>query len=152
MAKICPTVAANAISNTTNTAIAMSKRKKVIHAAWSSSVAVSKKSRTTKGKEPPINLCQFQTYQVTNDCLKHCVHAITHGRKWVTGNPNTITGSIDHKPLSNYQWHQRCPLGKKVFPGNSEFKNMTPLEAFLMMMPLDELDLTLELTNKILDS
>jgi hypothetical protein len=59
-----------------------------------------------------------------------------------------INGSIAKEPSSNHQWHQRCPLGEKVFPGNSEFQDMTPLEAFLMMMPLNELSLILKLTNK----
>jgi hypothetical protein len=146
--KVCPTVAADTTIDTADTLVAMSKRKKVLDAALSASAAALKKSRTTKSKKPPINLCQFPTYAVTNNCMKHCVNAITHGRKWVTGNLRTITGSIANKPLSNHQWHKRCPLSKKVFPGNSNFENMTPLEAFLMMMPPDELNLNLELTNK----
>ncbi len=50
------------------------------------------------------------------------------------------------------KWHQRCPLGKKVLPGNSKFENITPLEAFLMMMLLDELNLILEQKNESLES
>ncbi len=148
--KVCPTVAADTASNTADTTTAMSKRKKVIDASSSSSAAASKKSRTTKGKKPPINLCQFLTYAVINNCMKQNVHAIAHSRKGVTGNAKMITGSIAHESSSNHQWHQRCPLGKKVFPDNSKFENMTPLEAFLMMMLPDELNLILELSNKIL--
>ncbi len=88
--------------NTTSTLVAMSKRRKVFDAALLVSAAASKKSRTTKGKEPPINLCQYLTYAVTNNCMKHCVHAITHGRKWVTGNARTFAGSIANEPLSNH--------------------------------------------------
>ncbi len=96
--KICPTVVANPASNTADTAVAMSERKKVIDAASSYSATASKKSKTAKGKEPPINLCQVPTYAVTYNCMKHCIYAITHGRKWVTGNARTITGSVAHKP------------------------------------------------------
>jgi hypothetical protein len=91
-------------------------------------------------------------YVVTNDCKKHHIDAITHGRKWVAGDAKTINGSIAKEPLSNQRWHQRCPLGEKVFPGNREFQDMTSLEAFLMMMTPDELDLILELTNKNFES
>jgi hypothetical protein len=98
--KVSPTVAVNTTSNTADSAIVMSKRKEVIDAASSSSAAASTKSRTTNGKEPLINLCQFPTYAVTNDCMKLCVHAFTHSRKWVTGNTKTIMGSIAHEPLS----------------------------------------------------
>ena len=136
-------------ANTTATAVAVNKRKKIVDAS-SSSVAALKKSRTAKEgkKDPPVNLFQFPTYVVTNDWKKNRVHAITHGRKWVAGDAKTINGSIAKEPSSNHRWHQRCPLGEKVFPGNREFQDMTPLEAFLMMMPLDELDLILELTNE----
>ena len=136
-------------ANTTATAVAVNKRKKIVD-ALSSSAAASKKSRTAKEgkKDPPVNLFQFPMYVVTNDCKKHHIDAITHGRKWVAGDAKTINGSIAKEPSSNHRWHQRCPLGKKVFPGNREFQDMTPLEAFLMMMPPDELNLILELTNK----
>jgi hypothetical protein len=141
-------------ANTAVTAGAVSKRKKVVDATSLSSAAASKKSRTTKEdkKDNPVNLFQFPTYVVTNDCKKHHVHTITHGRKWVAGDMKRINGSVAKEPLSNHQRHQRCQLGKKVFPGNSEFQNMTPLEFFLMMMLPDELNLILELTNKNLES
>ncbi len=136
-------------ANTAATAVAVNKRKKVVDAS-SSSAAASKKSRTAKEgkKDPPVNLFQFLTHLVTNNCKKHHVHAITHGRKWVAGDAKTINGSIAKEPLSNHRWHPRCPLCEKVFSGNREFQDMTPLEAFLMMMPPDGLDLILELTNK----
>jgi hypothetical protein len=140
-------------ADTAATTVAVNKKKKVIDAS-SSSVAASKKSRTAKEgtKDPPVNLFQFPTYVVTNDCKKHCIHATTHGRKWVAGDATMINGSIAKEPSSNHRWHQRCPLGEKVFPGNSEFQDMTPLEAFLMMMPPDELNLILELTNENFES
>ena len=140
-------------ANTAYTAVAVNKRKKIVD-ALSSSAAASKKSRTAKEgkKDPPVNLFQFPMYVVTNDCKKHHIDAITHGRKWVAGDAKTINGSIAKEPLSNQRWHQRCPLDEKVFPGNREFQDMTPLEAFLMMMPPDELDLILELTNKNFES
>jgi hypothetical protein len=95
--KVCPAVvAADAIADTTVTAVAVSKRKKVIDAASLPSAAALKKSRTAKEgkKDPLVSLFQFPTYVVTNDCKKHCVHAITHGRKWVAGNMKTINGSV----------------------------------------------------------
>ena len=149
--------------DTTNTAVtttataattaAVNKRKKVVNAALLSSAAASKKSRTANEgkKDPPVNLFQFPTYVVTNNCKKHCIHAITHSRKWVAGDMTTINRSVAKEPSSNHRWHQRWPLGKKMFPGNSEFQDKTPLEAFLMMMPPDELDLILKLTNKNLE-
>ncbi len=100
--KVYPTVAVDAAVDTAGTFIAMSKRKKVLDAMSLASVAASKKSRTTKGKEPPINLCQYPSCAVTNDCMKHRVHAITHGRKWVAGNTRTITGSATNKSSSNH--------------------------------------------------
>ncbi len=140
-------------ADTAATTVAVNKRKKVVDAS-SSSVAASKKSRTAKEgkKDPPVNLFQLPTYRVTNNCKKHHVHAITHGRKWVAGVAKTINRSIAKEPSSNHRWHQWCLLGEKVFPGKSEFQDMTPLEAFLMMMPPDELDLILELTNKNLET
>jgi hypothetical protein len=100
--KVCPTVAANTASDTADTAVAMSKRQKVIDAALLSSPAALKKSKTTKGKEPPINLYQISTYAVTNNCMKYHIHAITHGRKWVAGNARMITRSVAPKLLSDH--------------------------------------------------
>ncbi len=64
--KVCLTVSADAAIDTADTLVAMSKKKKVLDVASLASVAAWKKSRTTKDKEPPINLCQFPTYAVTN--------------------------------------------------------------------------------------
>jgi hypothetical protein len=34
-----------------------------------------------------------------------------------------------------------------IFPGSTKFEDMTPLQAFLLMMPPDQLELILKLTN-----
>jgi len=80
---------------------------------------------------------------VTNDAKKHRFHAITHGRKWVAGNAATIFGSVSLGPSIDHRWHQRCPLIEMISPGNTEFEDMTPLEAFLLIMPPDQLELIL---------
>jgi hypothetical protein len=49
--------------------------------------------------------------------------------------------------MTTNQWHQKCPLGEMISPGSTEFEDMTPLEAFLLMMPPDQLKLILKLTN-----
>ena len=58
-----------------------------------------------------------------------------------------ITGDIASKPTSNYQWSHKGPLGERIPPGNPEYSNMLPLQAFLHKMPPAQLALMLELTN-----
>jgi hypothetical protein len=83
----------------------------------------------------------------TNDRKKHRVVAIAHEQKWVAGNAVTITGNVANKPMSNYQWTHKGPFGKRIAPGNPEYGNMSPLQAFLHMMPPAQLAPMLELTN-----
>ena len=59
----------------------------------------------------------------------------------------TITGDVDDKPTSNHQWYHKGTFGKMIIPGNLEYNNMSPLQAFLHMMLPAQLVLMLELTN-----
>jgi len=84
----------------------------------------------------------------TTDLAKHHIRAIAYQQKWVTGNAETIIGNVANKPMPGCQWYQRGPFGKRIAPGNPDFAEMSPLAAFVHVMPLEQLDLMLELTNK----
>jgi hypothetical protein len=56
----------------------------------------------------------------------------------MAGNGLQGFGSIALGSSINHQWHQRCPLGKMISPGSTKFEDMTPLEAFLLMMLPDQ--------------
>jgi hypothetical protein len=71
-------------------------------------------------------------------------------KKRVASNVATITGGVANEPTWNYQWSHKGPFGKRIAPGNPEYGNMLPLQAFLRMMPPEQLALLLELTNMML--
>ena len=77
----------------------------------------------------------------------HRVVAIAREQKWVAGNAEMITGNVANEPTSNHQqWYQKGPSGERIAPGNPNFADMSPLAAFVHMMPPEQLDLVLELT------
>ena len=61
-----------------------------------------------------------------------------------------ITGNVANEPLSDLQWYQKELSGKseRIVTGNPDFVDMLPLDAFIHMMPPEQLDLMLELTNE----
>ena len=67
---------------------------------------------------------------------------------WVAGTAETIIGSLANEPTSGRQWYQKGPSGKRIAPGNLDFADILPLAAFVHMMPPEQLDLILELTNE----
>jgi hypothetical protein len=87
-------------------------------------------------------------YVITTDGKKHRVVVIFHGRKWVIGNSKTISCNVANTPSANRWWYQKGLNGNKIAPSNRDFEDMMPLEAFLCMMPPEQLTLMLELTNK----
>jgi hypothetical protein len=74
--------------------------------------------------------------------------AITHGHKWVVGNTATINGEVAHKPLSGCQGYQKGLSGKRIVLGNPDLADMSAIDAFLHMMPPEQLALMMELTNE----
>jgi len=73
--------------------------------------------------------------------------AIVHEQKWVASVAATITGYVADEHTSSHQWFHKDPFGERIAPGNPEH-SMSPLQAFLHMMPPAQLTLMLELTNK----
>jgi hypothetical protein len=72
----------------------------------------------------------------TTDLAKYHIRAIAHQQKWVTGNAKTIIGNVANKPMPGCQWYQKGPFGKRIAPGNPDFAEMSPLAAFVLVMPL----------------
>ncbi len=109
----------------------------------------AKKSKTTKKKKTaePVDLLAMPMWVLTINTKKHHVVAIAHEQKMVASNVATITGDVANEPTLNYQWSHKGPFGKRIVPGNPEYGNMLPLQAFLHMMPPAQLALLLELTN-----
>jgi hypothetical protein len=109
----------------------------------------SKKSKATKKKKAakPVDLRASPMWVSMTDLKKHRVVAIAHEQKWVVGNADTITGDFTDEPSSNHQWSHKGPFGERIAPGNPEYMDMSPLKAFLHMMPPAQLALVLELTN-----
>jgi hypothetical protein len=117
----------------------------------SSTAPVAKKSKPTSKKKAakPINLCKTPQWVQTTDPAKHRVVAIAHEQKWVASNTETITGNVADEPyLSGCPWSHNGPSGETIAPGDRDFEDMSPLEAFLHMMPPAQLSLVLNLTNK----
>ena len=111
----------------------------------------AKKGKTTgknKKSAEPIDLRMSPMWVLTTDLAKHRVRAIAHDKKWVAGNAETITGNVADEPTSVRQWYQKGLSGERIIPGNSDFADMSPLAAFVHMMPPEQLDLMLELTNE----
>jgi hypothetical protein len=103
-----------------------------------------KSRRTAK----PVNLRATPLYSVTTDTTRHRIVAIAHEQRWVNGNAETITGDVASEPSSNWPWSQTGPTGEKIGPGNPDFEDMSILEAFLRMMPPEQLALVQQLTNE----
>jgi hypothetical protein len=114
-----------------------------------STIPTTKKGKTTGKKKSaePIDLRTSPMWVSTTDLAKHRVVAIAHEQKWVAGNAETITGNVDNK-TSDCQWFQEGPSGERIAPGNPNFLDMSPLAALVHMMPPEELDLVLKLTNE----
>jgi hypothetical protein len=110
----------------------------------------TKKGKTTGKKKSakPIDLRTSPMFLSTTDLAMHRVRAIVHQQKWVDGNAETIIGNVTNEPTSGRQWYQKGPSGKRIAPGNLDFVDMSPLAAFIHMMPLEQLDLMLELTSE----
>ncbi len=108
-----------------------------------------KKSKATKKKKAtkPVDLRASPMWVSTTNLKKHCIVAIAHEQKWVVGNTDTITGDVANEPSSNHQWSHKGLFGKRIVPGNPEYMDMSPLEAFLHMMLPAQQALVLELTN-----
>ncbi len=85
---------------------------------------------------------------VPTDGKKHSVVAIAHEQKWVAGIAATITGNVADEHTSIHQWCHKDPFGERIAPGNPEHSIMSPLQAFLHMMPPAQLTLMLELSNE----
>jgi hypothetical protein len=101
-----------------------------------------------KKSAKPIDLRTSPMWVSTTDLSMHRVVAIAHEQKWVAGNTETITGNVADEPTSDRQWYQKGPSGERIAPGNPNFADMSPLAAFVHMMPPEQLDLVLELTNE----
>ena len=115
-----------------------------------STAPTTKKGKTT-GKMKSAEQIDLRTSSMwvsTTDLAKHRVRVIAHQQKWVAGNAETITGNVADEPTSDRQWYQKGPSGKMIAPGNPNFTDMSPLAAFVHMMPPEQLDLMLELTNE----
>jgi hypothetical protein len=115
-----------------------------------STAPTTKKGKTTGKKKSaePIDLRMSPMWVSTTDLAKHRVVAIAHEQKWVVDNAETITGNVADEPMSDRQWYQKGPSGERIAPGKPNFAGMSPLAAFVHMMPPEELDLVLELTNE----
>jgi len=85
---------------------------------------------------------------VPTDGKKHHVVTITHEQKWVAGVAAMITGDVADEHTSIHQWFHKDPFSERIAPGNPEHSIMSPLQAFLHMMPLGQLTLMLEPTNE----
>ena len=83
----------------------------------------------------------------TTNLAKHRVVAIAHEQKWVAGNAEMITGNIADEPTSDRQWYQKGPSGERIALGNPNFADMSSLAALVHMMPPEQLDLVMGLTN-----
>jgi hypothetical protein len=115
-----------------------------------STAPTTKKGKTTGKKKSakPINLRASPMWALMTNLAKHCVRAIAHEKKWVAGNAETITGNVTDEPTSGRQWYQKGLSGERIAPGNPDFADTSPLAAFVHMMPPEQLDLMMELTNK----
>ncbi len=54
--------------------------------------------------------------------------------------------------MSSCQWYQKGLSGKRIVPSNPDFADMLAIDAFLHMMPPEQLALMLDLTYKRLDT
>ncbi len=63
-----------------------------------------------------------------------------------------ITGNVADKHRTIHKWCHKDLFGERIPQGNLEYNIMSPLQAFLHMMPPAQLMLMMELTNKRLVS
>ncbi len=112
--------------------------------------AAKKSKPATKKKKASesVDLCKNPVWVTSTDGKRHRVVAIAHEQKWVAGIAATITGDVADEHASIHQWCHKDPFGERIAPGDPEHANMTPLQAFLHMMPPAQLSLILELTNE----
>jgi hypothetical protein len=108
----------------------------------------SKATKKKKKASKTVDLREHPVWVVPTDGKKHRIVAIAHEQKWVASVAATITGDVanEHKPI--HQWFHKDSFGKRIAPGNPEHSIMSPLQAFLHMMPPAQLTLMLELTNE----
>ena len=104
---------------------------------------------STQGKRKRGDIDLDETPMFVDDVngRRHRVVDIAHGKKWVVGDASSIFGDVA-KGKPSKQWYQKGPCDEKVYPGNKEFEEMTPLESYLMMYPKAQLELCITETNK----
>lgn len=104
---------------------------------------------STQGKRKRGDIDLDETPMFVDDVKgrRHRVVDIAHGKKWVVGDASSIFGDVA-KGKPSKQWYQKGPCDEKVYPGNKEFEEMTPLESYLMMYPKAQLELCITETNK----
>lgn len=114
--------------------------------------APSRSRMMTTGKRKsaePVDLRATPLYSVDTECTRHRIVAISHERTWVAGDAKTIIGDIAGEPSpSNRRWYHIGPTGERIGPNDRDFEDMSVLEAFLHMMPPEQLDHMLRLTNE----
>jgi hypothetical protein len=109
----------------------------------------SKASTKKKKASKTVDLREHPVWVVPMDGKKHRIVAIAHEQKWVAGVAATITGIVADEHTSIHQWCHKAPFGTRIAPGNPEYSIMSPLQAFLHIMPPAQLMLMLlELTNE----
>ena len=116
-------------------------KKVVIHRQHCKATTKKKKASKT------VNLRENPVWVVPTDGKRHRVVAIAHEQKWVAGVAAMITGNVTDEHTSIHQWCHKDPFSKRIAPGNLEHSIMSPLQAFLHMMPPVQLTLMLEPTN-----
>ncbi len=107
-----------------------------------SAAHAAKKSKATKKKKKAsvsVDLREHPVWVVPTNGKKHRVVAIAHEQKWVAGVTAAITGDVADKHTSIHQWCHKDPFCKRIAPGNPEYSIMSPLQAFLHMMPPTQL-------------
>ena len=152
--EVCPAVvAANDAIDTAITVVVVSKSKNVVNDALLSSAADQRrvepprKARRTPPQPSPIpDICNDQRLQETSRPCNHPRQEMGC-RERKDDQQKHCQKALVQSPMAS-----EVPTWGEDYPGNSELKDMTPLEAFLMMMPLNELSLILKLTNKNLES
>jgi hypothetical protein len=103
----------------------------------------SKATKKTKKASKTVDLREHPVWVVPTDGKKHRVMAIAHEQKWVAGIAATITGDVADEHTTIHQWCHKDPFGEMIAPGNPEHSIMSPLQAFLHMMPPAQLTLML---------
>ncbi len=115
-----------------------------------STAPATKKGKTTGKKKAakPVDLCSTPMWAKTTDGASHCVVAIAHRQKWVASNAATINGDVTNSPCRVASNTRKGPSGERIAPGNPDFADISAIDAFLHVMPPEQLALMLELTNE----